>query len=127
MLLRCSLSNPLSDPILVCCVVQEAVPAFWKSFLGLHTQPGVRRHEKVSVLVFTIHAFQSLENESVRGQLLPLVSLPLWHSLSRGRLQLELHSHPQLAKHWRHAAKKVCLRSTYTFPPTSLVPASVHQ
>ena len=72
------------------------------------------------MLVFSIHAFQSLENESVRGQLLPLVSLPLWHSLSRGRLQLELHSHPQLAKHWRHAAKKVCL----SFFPPSFSPLS---
>ena len=80
---------------------------FWRRFLALRSHAGARRHEKVACLVFTIHAFQSLENESVRGQLLPLVSLPLWHSLSRGRLQLELHSHPQLAKHWRHAAKKV--------------------
>jgi hypothetical protein len=42
----------------------------------------------------------------VRAQVLRLVSLPLWHALSRGRLQLELHAQPQLAKHWRHLAKK---------------------
>ena len=49
---------------------------------------------------------QSLEDEAVRAQVLRLVSLPLWHTLSRGRLQLELHDQPQLAKHWKHLAKK---------------------
>ena len=42
----------------------------------------------------------------MRAQVLRLVSLPLWHALSRGRLQLELHDQPQLAKHWKHLAKK---------------------
>ena len=32
----------------------------------------------------------------VRGQVLRLVSLPLWQALSSGRLQLELHAHPQV-------------------------------
>ena len=42
----------------------------------------------------------------VRAQVLRLVSLPLWHALSPGRLQLELHAHEALAKHWKAAAKK---------------------
>ncbi len=42
----------------------------------------------------------------MRGQALKLVSLPLWHSLGAGRLQLELHAHPQLAKHWKSLTKK---------------------
>lgn len=50
---------------------------------------------------FAINAFQSLENETVRACVLRLVSLPLWHALSRGRLQLELHDQPGLAKHWK--------------------------
>ena len=49
---------------------------------------------------------QSLEDEMVRGQVLKLVSLPLWQALSNGRLQLELHAHPQLAKHWKALLKK---------------------
>ena len=53
-----------------------------------------------------LRAPQSLENEAVRAQVLRLVSLPLWHALSRGRMQLELHDQQQLAKHWRHLAKK---------------------
>ena len=32
----------------------------------------------------------------MRAQVLRLVSLPLWHALSRGRLQLELHDQPQV-------------------------------
>ena len=34
----------------------------------------------------------------VRGQVLRLVSLPLWQALSSGRLQLELHAHPQVRR-----------------------------
>jgi len=49
---------------------------------------------------------QSLEDEMVRGQVLRLVSLPLWQGLSPGRLQLELHALPQLGKHWKHLLKK---------------------
>lgn len=45
-------------------------------------------HERVTYLLFAIHAFQSLENEAVRRQVLRLVSLPLWYALSRGRLQV---------------------------------------
>lgn len=41
---------------------------------------------------------QSLEDEAVRAQVLRLVSLPLWHALSRGRLQLELHDQPQVRR-----------------------------
>ena len=51
-------------------------------------------------------ANQSLEDEMVRGQVLRLVSLPLWHALSSGRLQLELHAQPQLTKHWKSLLKK---------------------
>ena len=62
--------------------------------------------EKTARLVFLIHAFQSLEDEMVRGVALPLVSLPLWANLSPGRLQLELSKNAQLEKHWRYLMKK---------------------
>lgn len=42
----------------------------------------------------------------VREQVLKLVSLPLWHNLSEGRLVLELHAHPALGKKWHRLAKK---------------------
>lgn len=45
-------------------------------------------YEKLTYLLYTIHCFQSLENEMVRTQVLRLVSLPIWHNLSPGRLQV---------------------------------------
>jgi len=62
--------------------------------------------ERTVFLVFVINVFQSLESEMVRSLALPLLSLPLWHALSPGRLQLELARHPQLEKHWRHQQRK---------------------
>jgi len=40
------------------------------------------------------------------AQVLKLVSLPVWHSLSPGRLQLELAAQPGLAKRWKALLKK---------------------
>jgi intron-binding protein aquarius len=60
----------------------------------------MRMHERVAYLVFAINAFQSLENEAVRGQVLRLVSLPLWHALSLGRLQVR-HPRPPRFSHSR--------------------------
>jgi hypothetical protein len=50
--------------------------------------------------------FQSLEDEMVRSCALRLVSLPLWNALSPGRLQLELHGQPTLAKKWKALTRK---------------------
>ncbi|GAX76342.1 hypothetical protein CEUSTIGMA_g3788.t1 [Chlamydomonas eustigma] len=86
---------------------KEAFPDFFKQVLSI--KDGVRElkvHERTAYLVFAINIFQSLEDEMVRGQVLRLVSLPLWQALSQGRLQLELHAHPQLAKHWKALLKK---------------------
>lgn len=38
--------------------------------------------------------------------MLRLVSLPVWHGLSPGRLQLELAAQPPLAKRWKALLKK---------------------
>lgn len=38
--------------------------------------------------------------------MLRLVSLPIWHGLSHGRLQLELAAQPALAKRWKALLKK---------------------
>lgn len=53
-----------------------------------------------------IHCFQSLEDEKVRIPVLKLVSLPLWHSLSPGRVRMEFCQHPQLLDHWRKLLKR---------------------
>jgi intron-binding protein aquarius len=84
----------------------EDFTSFFNSLLTLPSNHTLSHFERLAYLNFLSNAFQSLENEMVRGRVLRLVGLPMWHALSRGRLQLELHEHPQLAKHWRHMAKK---------------------
>ena len=53
--------------------------------------------------VLTLPGFGPLLN---LAQVLRLVSLPLWRALSPGRLQLELHAQPALAKKWKALQKK---------------------
>ncbi|KAG1668022.1 hypothetical protein FOA52_006555 [Chlamydomonas sp. UWO 241] len=89
---------------------KDAFPDFFRRVTALGSggegERELKVHERTAFMVFTINVFQSLEDEMVRGVVLRLVSLPLWHALSPGRLQLELHAHPQLAKHWKALLKK---------------------
>ncbi|GIL75166.1 hypothetical protein Vretimale_7780 [Volvox reticuliferus] len=87
---------------------EEAFPGFFKRVLSVKEgrEEKLRLHERTAYVLFMIRSFQSLEDEMVRSQVLRVVSLPLWHALSPGRLQLELHAHEALAKHWKAAAKK---------------------
>ncbi|BBN15051.1 intron-binding protein aquarius [Marchantia polymorpha subsp. ruderalis] len=63
--------------------------------------------EKINYLLYMIHCFQSLEDEMVRGPVLKLAHLKLWHALSPGRLQLEFFSHPQeVLEPWKKLLKK---------------------
>ncbi|KAK8946189.1 hypothetical protein KSP40_PGU019610 [Platanthera guangdongensis] len=62
--------------------------------------------EKTNYLLFMINAFQSLEDNIVSETVLKLVSLQLWHCLSRGRFQMELCLNPQLTKKWRKMIRK---------------------
>ena len=67
----------------------DKFPAFFSRVVKLQTaERAWQTHERVTYILFFIHAFQSLEQEAVRSQALKLVSLPLWYSLSRGRLQV---------------------------------------
>lgn len=65
----------------------ELLPAFFQRLYSLKLE-SLRMHERASFLHFLIHAFQSLENDTISKQILRLVQLPLWHSLSPGRLQV---------------------------------------
>lgn len=70
----------------------DKFPAFFSRVVKLQSSERAwQTHERVTYILFFIHAFQSLEQEAVRKQALKLVSLPLWYSLSRGRLQV---AHP---------------------------------
>lgn len=62
--------------------------------------------EKTNYLLFMINAFQSLEDELVRETILQVVSLKLWHTLSFGRLQMELCLNPELIKKWTKIKRK---------------------
>lgn len=62
--------------------------------------------EKSVVARFLGLAFGSLEHWFVRKACLPLVSLPLWFSISEGRRELELSKHPDLRKRFQKLARK---------------------
>lgn len=75
---------------------EEAFPGFFNRVVTLKQGRQFRQHEKVSYLMFAINAFQALENAAVRTRVLKLASLPLWHALSKNRLQVSLQKpiHP---------------------------------
>ncbi len=51
--------------------MQEAVPGFFGRVISLRLQQKLKPVERVVHLLFTIHAFQSLESEPVRAQVAP--------------------------------------------------------
>lgn len=79
---------------------EDALPGFFNRVVTLKAGRQLRQHEKIAYLMFAINAFQSLENSAVRARVLKLASLPLWHALSTGRLQVGARhsavSQPQL-------------------------------
>lgn len=88
---------------------EDVFPAFFNRVLALKEGKEEREmsiREKTNYLLFMIHCFQSLEDEKVRVPVLKLVSLPLWHSLSAGRLRMEFAQHPQLLANWKRLLKK---------------------
>ncbi|XP_008795569.2 RNA helicase aquarius [Phoenix dactylifera] len=80
--------------------------------------------EKTNYLLFMINAFQSLEDEVVSETVLKLVSLQIWHSLSFGRLQMELCLNPHLIKKWKKMIKKEAKeakKGRQAFDPSKMV------
>jgi intron-binding protein aquarius len=101
-------------------VQSDLFPALFSRLLALRNDAELTPHQRLSYLTFFVNAFQSLENKMVAAQVLRLVSLPLWHALSPGRLQLELHAQPQLAKLWKQRARKQAKAAAAA--PDSFVP-----
>lgn len=52
----------------MCCDLQEAVAGFFNRVVTLRQKQKLKPVERVVHLLFTIHAFQSLESEHVRAQ-----------------------------------------------------------
>ncbi|KAL2172214.1 hypothetical protein VTG60DRAFT_7058 [Thermothelomyces hinnuleus] len=62
---------------------------------------------RTHVLLFIIHAFQSLDCAIVRKECAPLVSISIWHNLSTEEKRVAiLEANPQLRKAWRASAKR---------------------
>ena len=87
---------------------EDALPGFFNRVVTLKAGRQLGQHEKVSYLMFAINAFQSLENSAVRARVLKLASLPLWHALSKGRLQVRVT--PVAAVCLDSSCREGCLR-----------------
>jgi intron-binding protein aquarius len=62
---------------------------------------------RTHVLLFVIHAFQSLDCGIVRKECAPLVSISTWHNMSTDdKRDAILDSNPQLRKAWRASGKR---------------------
>lgn len=62
---------------------------------------------RTHVLLFIIHAFQSLDCTIVRKECAPLVSISIWHNLStETKRDAILDSNTHLRKAWRASAKR---------------------
>jgi len=57
-------------------------------------------HDNVSLIIFLINVYRSLENVVVRKCALKYVNIPIWESLSSLRIKEELESSPAIKKHW---------------------------
>jgi intron-binding protein aquarius len=84
----------------------DVFPTLFSSVLALHEKASTSHRERSMIVLFLIHAFQSLENAMVRGVALAQVSLPLWQHLSLARLELEIKQAPHLEKKWKTMLKK---------------------
>jgi hypothetical protein len=62
--------------------------------------------EHAIYIQFMINVFQSLSDELIRAACIRLISLPLWHCLSAGKLQLELERAPKMQRLWKALQKK---------------------
>ena len=63
----------------------DQFPALFKRVMGIKSERALTPTEGTAHLVFLIRVFQSLKDEMVRAAALPMVSLPLWSSLSQGK------------------------------------------
>ncbi|CAI9102844.1 OLC1v1001193C1 [Oldenlandia corymbosa var. corymbosa] len=79
---------------------------FFERVLSLKEGRSFSIAEKTNYLLFMINSFQSLEDKIVRQNILRVAGMQCWHSLSYGRLQIELCLNPSLIKKWKNIAKK---------------------
>jgi intron-binding protein aquarius len=68
--------------------------------------PQLDFEQRTAVALFLINVFKSLEVPFLRKLVLQFTSLPIWHNVSRARLDLELQEFPSLRPHWKSLPKK---------------------
>lgn len=74
----------------------------------------------VTYIYFLVNTFRSLEDPVVRNSTLRYLSLPMWGSLSGGRLAEQLEKFPQINRHWQHIqAQAECPPIPVTAPSSS--------
>lgn len=61
--------------------------------------------EKINLLVFLIHCFNSVEVELVRLVIQKYISMPIWTCLTKNRLESEFKKVPKLKKFWKKLEK----------------------
>ncbi|CAG8601288.1 9980_t:CDS:10 [Paraglomus brasilianum] len=88
----------------------DEFPKFFNRVLHLAIAPveEISLQMKRFLLIFLIHAFQSLENPLVRVECMRVVSVSIWHCFamsSRREQEFKLHSH--LRKVWKRSTKKL--------------------
>ena len=67
---------------------------------AVQSSPSLPIEELITFVTFLVYAYQHLENSQVRKLFLKYISLPLWESLSKTRLDLEFESAPPLKIHF---------------------------
>ncbi|RWS10743.1 intron-binding protein aquarius-like protein [Dinothrombium tinctorium] len=83
-------------------------PLFFTSItkLILNTNEGLSQKERLYVLIFLIHCFNSVEIDFIRERIQKYVSLPVWICLSDKRREKEFTEVPKLRKFWNAMKKK---------------------
>ncbi|EXJ65561.1 hypothetical protein A1O7_01902 [Cladophialophora yegresii CBS 114405] len=75
--------------------------------LSLNLDASLAIHSRLSLLNFVLGAFQSLDNEHVRKECAPLVSIATWHNLHDEQAKERLfETSPARRKAWRAAARR---------------------
>ncbi|KAI1613547.1 P-loop containing nucleoside triphosphate hydrolase protein [Exophiala viscosa] len=79
----------------------------FRRILSLNLDSSLSTFSQVSVLHFVIGAFQSLENEHVRKECAPLVSISTWHNLhDEGARERLLDASASRKKAWKGAQRR---------------------
>nr|XP_027195833.1 RNA helicase aquarius-like [Dermatophagoides pteronyssinus] len=73
--------------------------------LMLNTESSLTSKEKLTLLIFLIRCFNSIEIELVRCSIQKYISMPIWSCLSLARLEFEFKKVPKLKKFWKKIEK----------------------